>query len=215
LTYSSTINNESFTEEVKPAEHKISTPIELNKHESGYVFAKRSTFWFANPQMLYIFSATPKSNFYLFGQTLLLLISISAFFFTNFYSLFTYTETVVGLGDISGQTWVDRFTAFITFFIIFRANKHLKNNLKQKPIKGYQLTMLSNSMMRALVNQLKLLVLISIISAAYGLLKYQETSQIFSEILDGSFADNLRALYYLIGLIITYRAFRFCKKELA
>ncbi|MFT6901931.1 MAG: hypothetical protein ACJAXS_002138 [Colwellia sp.] len=214
MTFSSTVDDESFTKEVKPVEHTINRPIELNKHENSYVFAKRNAFWIANPQMLYIFGALPKSNFYLLGQTLLLLISISALFFTNFYAVFTYTETVVGLGDISGQTWVDRFSALITVFIIFRANKHLKNNLKQKPIKGYQLTMLSNSMMKALVNQLKLLLLIFIISAAYGLLKYQETSQIFSEIRDGSFADNLGALCYLIGLIITYRAFRFCKKEL-
>jgi hypothetical protein len=164
--------------------------------------------------MLYIFGATPKSNFYLLGQTILLLIATSTFFFTNFYALFTYTESVVGLGDISGQTWLDRFTALITIFIIFRANKHLKNNLKQKPIKGYQLTMLSNSMMRAFVNQSKLLLLIFMISAVYGLLEYQETSKVFSEILDGSFADSLGASCYLIGLIITYRAFRFCKKEL-
>jgi len=214
VTYSSTINDETFTDEATSTEQVSTPPIKLNKHENSYLLKQRNTFWFANPQMLYIFGTTPKSNFYLLGQTLLLLIAISAFFFTNFYAVFTYTETVVGLGDISGQTWLDRFTAFITIFIIFRANKHLKTNLKLKPIKGYQLTMLSNSMMRALINQLKLLLLIFIISAAYGLLEYQEISQVFSEILDGSFADNLGASCYLIGLIITYRAFRFCKKEL-
>jgi len=214
VNYSSTVDEESFVNEVKPTEQEITPKLTPNTHENSYLIKQRNSFWVANPQMLYIFGATPKNNFYILGQAILLLISISAFFFINFYAVFTYTETIIGLGDISGQTWIERIAIFITIFIIFRANKHLKNNLKQKPIKGYHLTMLSNSMMRAFVNQLKLLLLILILSTIYGLLKYQETTQIFSEIRDGSFADNLVALSYLMGLIITYRAFRFCKKEL-
>ena len=214
MNYSSTVDEKSFAHEAKSAEQEITPKLTPNVHENSYLIKQRNSFWVANPQMLYIFGVTPKSNFYLLGQAILLLISISAFFFINLYAAFTYTEAVNGLGDNSGQTWIDRITVFITVFIIFRANKHLKNNLKQKPIKGYHLTMLSNSMMRALLNQLKLILLILMLSAVYGLLKYQNTTQVFSEILDGSFADKLGALSYFMGLIITYRAFRFCKKEL-
>lgn len=214
MTDSSTIHDKTFTEEEKSTEHVSIPLIKLNKHEESYLVKQRNALWIANPKMLYTFGASPKSNLYIFGQTILLLLSLSIFFAINFYTVFAYKEVVVGVGEISGQTWVDRLTILATLFILFKANKHLKNNVHKNPIKGYRLTMFSNGMMRALINQIKLIFLIFILSASYGLMAYKETSQVFTEILNGSFADNLVAIVNIVNLIITYQAFHFCKKEL-
>jgi len=214
VNYSSTVDEESLANEAKPAEQEVTPKLTLNEHESSYLIKQRNSFWVANPKMLFTFGATPKSNIYIFGQATLLLISLSIFFAINIYAIFSYEEAVVGVGEISGQTWVDRLTIIAILFIIFRANKHLKNNVNKNPIKGYRLTLFSNSLIRALVNQIQLALLIFIVPAIYGLMVYEETSQVFSEIFDGSIADNLNILYSFTSVVIFYIAFSYCKKEL-
>lgn len=214
MACSNTINAQTFTEEDNSTEQVSSSPIQPNKYEKKYLLKQRNAFWIANPKMLFTFAATPKSNLYIFGQSLLLLIGFLAFFSNIYYVLFAYKDTVIGVGEVSAQTWADRLTLFASIFIIFQANKHLKNSVHKKPIKGYRLTMFSNSMMRALINQIKLTLLIFAISAVYGLTVYEETALVFSEILDGSLADNIDVFYCLANVTIIYVAFRFCKKEL-
>jgi len=216
VIFTSAVDDESFIEKEKTTKKTpiLDTNLNININESNYVLKKQNTFWIANPAMLYIFGNTPKTNFYIFGQSILLLISAFVIIILNYYSIFIYKEKVVGLGDVPGQTWVEIITTLVTVFIIFRANNHLKYNLKKTPIKGYWVTMISNSMILSVLNQLKFTLVIFIISATYGLIKYQETSRIFSEITDGGFADNLNIFSSLAFLAITYRSFHFCKKEL-
>ncbi|NQZ51423.1 MAG: hypothetical protein HRT95_15020 [Moritella sp.] len=119
---------------------------------------------------------------------------------------------------MSSLTWVDALAFTAIAVIIISALRNLGIQFKQRKLQLYRLAMFSNSLNRMILNNVRIIIFILILIGMAMFVGIQDPTYetIDLEFLnEGVIADIFAALYSLLTVIITFRAFRFCRKELA
>ncbi|CED59511.1 membrane protein [Moritella viscosa] len=167
-----------------------------------------------DPKGVYKFRHIKPTLFQSFLQLITMLISSASLFYCYYL---TYTEPkflIAGVGEVSSLTWVDVLAFIAIAVIIVTALKNLGIQLKQHYLKSYLLAMFSNSLNRVILNNVRIFILIGV-GIVVGIQDPTYETIDLEFLNEGVIADIFSALYSLLTVIITFRAFRFCRKELA
>ncbi|WP_293136315.1 hypothetical protein, partial [Moritella sp.] len=194
------------------------TKSEFIPREIEFLNRHRGKLRLCDPKGVYEFRHIKPTLFQSFLQLITMLIS-SASLFYYYYLIYTTPKILIsGVGEVSSLTWVDALAFTAIAVIIISALRNLGIQFKQRKLQLYRLAMFSNSLNRMILNNVRIIIFILILIGMAMFVGIQDPTYetIDLEFLnEGVIADIFAALYSLLTVIITFRAFRFCRKELA
>jgi hypothetical protein len=197
-------SNTSFVKTLKISPREIEF---LNRH--------RNKTRLCDPKGVYEFRHIQQSWFQSFMHVITMVVSLTCIIGKYYYTFQNSNEILVGIGEVSSLTWIDALEVIIIVGIIFMAIKNIRKQAQQHPQKRYRLAMFANAFNRMLLNNLRMFLVVCLLFLAINVLQDSTLSSInFEMSKEGATADLARAICSLVFIIICFRAFRFCGKEL-
>lgn len=196
----------------------VSNTTELPPREQEYIQKLRNKIRIFDPASLYKYRHVKLSAWSSFFQLITLFVSAALLLLINYYTISEFSSVIIeGVGEVSESTIIDKFSIYLPLFIICVSFLSLRKNLKKMPIPRYWLAMFSNSLNRALLNNIKLLSYPFIlgIGSLITLEHYNvDAESSMPSIFNGIIYDITLAILSVLSVLIYYRAFRFCFKRL-
>lgn len=198
------INSFNFTKRLKFLPREIEF---LNRH--------RNKTRLCDPKGVYEFRHIQQTWAQSLLQLITMLISLVCMLGLSYWAYQESKEVIVGVGEVSSLTWINVFEVVMTVGIIFIAIKKLGKQAKQHPQNRYRLAMMANAFNRMLFNNLRLMLIVFIPLIIITMIVDPTLQSIDLERFEeGAAADLIDAMYSLVSIVICFRAFRFCGKEL-
>lgn len=187
----------------------------LHEREQIFVEKHRSKIRICDPKSVYLFRHITPSWFATFVHFVTMLCSSSLLVLLFWAGInVEVTAEVEGVGHVSELTFISMLELGFIFIIISTALYSLSKNLKLTPIKRYWLAMYSNAINRTFFKYFKLSILLLALITACSVLFNIDINEVFEKISNGLLADILQIILAFISVVIFYRAFSFCHKEL-
>lgn len=200
-------------EEINP----VPNTIELHPREQKHIEKLRKKIRIIDPASVYKYRHIKLSAWNSFFHLITLFASTALFLLINYYGLSELASiTLEGVGEVSELTIIDKLSIYLPLFIVFISFISLRKNSKKTPIPRYRLAMFSNSLNRALLNNIKLFSYPFILGIGILITLEHYNLDIDSSmalIFNGVVYDIILAILSVISVLIYYRAFRFCFKR--
>jgi len=206
------VQREVISEQKSPAH---ANKLEQLPREIEFLNRHRNKIRLCDPKGVYEFRHIQQTWFQSLVQLVTMLMSLTCLVGLYYLVFQESKDIVVGVGEVSNLTWIDVLEVVIIAGIVFMGIKGLSKQAKQHPQKRYRIAMLANSFNRMWFNFFRLQLVILILLIAANVIKYPEVAFInFDYFEEGAIADLASAISTLIVILICFRAFRFCGKEL-
>lgn len=205
LSDEQTIQSESHNE-------TTSQTISVTQDELKFINKKRWFIKLCNPKQQFIFR---EASIGLFSHFIhILSFCISAILFASMLYL-TYTPVAIpGVGEFSGVLPLEKITHLLLIIVMIYYLIKLKQNLKAYPIKRYWFAMASNSFLRAIILNLKYLIIVFLLIFSFAAIKNIDSTLIFEQFQNSKVYELFSIIDSFISLVIVFYSFRFCKKDL-
>ncbi|NRA59809.1 MAG: hypothetical protein HRU25_02650 [Psychrobium sp.] len=125
---------------------------------------------------------------------------------------------VIGVGSVANVTIIDALELFFTALIVTIGIHRLVRQTRKFSVKRYGMAMLANACNRVIVSYLKLTIYVSalLMVGVFSVLENeQDASFLFERLSNGVVGDVVSVMGSVASIIIFYRAFSSCHKELS
>ncbi|NQZ09709.1 MAG: hypothetical protein HRT35_21370 [Algicola sp.] len=160
-----------------------------------------------DPQNVYCFKNAKPSLFQSFVHFVTMLVSFTCLVYLWRHFHLAKAIEVVGAGTVSSSTVMNDLFKFAFILVIFYAIVVLSKLVEHMATDRYRLAMLANSFNRTALDLFTLLILLWICKKLFG-----GVPAVFA---NGVYADIGDLFIYAVEIVIIYRGFRFCHKEVA
>ena len=201
------------------------TPTENNKlknitleRELQFMDKQRNKIRLCDPRGVYFYRHVPCGWFASLLNILTLLISSTLIFLLLVAVFFIPGALVVdvnGVGSVNDATIINVLELFFIVLIVATAFYSLRRQTRDFSVKRYGLAMLANAFNRVLFSYLKVTIYFGALLMAIIIMKDNDTTLVLDNLSNGIIGDIFEAVASVVSVIIFYRAFSSCHKELS